>query len=63
MNKTMTQYSFTRIAKLAAASGLLVSLLAACAVGPDYKRPDVATPAAFKEAPVLAPGEQADVTS
>lgn len=61
MNKTMTQYSFTRIAKLAAASGLLVSLLAACAVGPDYKRPDVATPAAFKEAPVLAPGEQADV--
>ncbi|CAN0624691.1 outer membrane protein, multidrug efflux system [Burkholderia multivorans] len=59
MDKTMTQPGFTRIAKLALASGLLVSLLAACAVGPDYKRPDVATPAAFKEAPVLAAGEQA----
>ncbi len=26
-------------------------LLAACAVGPDYKRPEVAAPTAFKEAP------------
>ena len=26
-----------------------VALLAACAVGPDYKRPDVEQPAAFKE--------------
>ncbi|HEF4740207.1 TPA: multidrug efflux transporter outer membrane subunit OpcM, partial [Burkholderia multivorans] len=48
-----------RIAKVAAASTLLATLLAACAVGPDYKRPDVTTPAAFKEAPTLAPGEQA----
>jgi hypothetical protein len=48
-----------RVAKLAAASTLLATLLAACAVGPDYKRPDVATPAAFKEAPTLAAGEQA----
>ncbi|MBU9226332.1 multidrug efflux transporter outer membrane subunit OpcM [Burkholderia multivorans] len=48
-----------RIAKVAAASALLATLLAACAVGPDYKRPDVTTPAAFKEAPTLAPGEQA----
>jgi len=29
---------------------LLVVLLAGCAVGPDYHRPDVATPAAYKEA-------------
>jgi NodT family efflux transporter outer membrane factor (OMF) lipoprotein len=28
----------------------LVTLLAGCAVGPDYKRPAVASPAAFKEA-------------
>ena len=29
---------------------LCTLLLTACAVGPDYRRPDVATPAAFKEA-------------
>jgi NodT family efflux transporter outer membrane factor (OMF) lipoprotein len=29
---------------------LLVLLLAGCAVGPDYHKPDVATPAAYKEA-------------
>lgn len=27
------------------------ALLSACAVGPDYRRPDVATPGAYKEAP------------
>ncbi|KVU95711.1 multidrug efflux transporter outer membrane subunit OpcM [Burkholderia ubonensis] len=59
MDNSKTQSGLMRVAKLAAASGLLVSLLAACAVGPDYKRPDAATPAAFKEAPTLAPGEQA----
>ncbi|HDR9780183.1 TPA: multidrug efflux transporter outer membrane subunit OpcM, partial [Burkholderia cepacia ATCC 25416] len=48
-----------RFAKVAAASTLLATLLAACAVGPDYKRPDAAVPAAFKEAPTLAAGEQA----
>ncbi|KVE37766.1 efflux transporter outer membrane subunit, partial [Burkholderia sp. TSV86] len=47
------------VAKLAAASGLLAGLLAGCAVGPDYQRPEVRTPAAFKEAPALDPGEQA----
>ena len=31
-------------------------LLAACAVGPDYVRPDAAAPAAFKEAPAAAAG-------
>lgn len=29
-------------------------VLAGCAVGPDYQRPDVAMPAAFKEAPAAA---------
>ncbi|MBN3818696.1 RND transporter, partial [Paraburkholderia sp. Se-20369] len=51
MNKIRIENGLVRIARMAAASGLLVSLLAACAVGPDYQRPDVATPAAFKEAP------------
>src|SRR5690348_16773932 len=35
----------------AAASALLLVLLAACSVEPTYKRPDAPTPAAFKEAP------------
>jgi multidrug efflux system outer membrane protein len=33
---------------------LLIALLAACSVEPTYKRPDVDTPAAFKEAPAVA---------
>ena len=37
----------------AAASGLLLMLLAACSVEPTYKRPDAPVPAAFKEAPVI----------
>ncbi|MGF6651513.1 multidrug efflux system outer membrane protein [Paraburkholderia youngii] len=37
----------------AAASGLLIALLAACSVEPTYKRPEVDTPAAFKEAPAV----------
>jgi len=37
----------------AAASGLLVALLAACSLEPVYKRPDVDAPAAFKEAPAV----------
>ncbi|HEY3600318.1 MAG TPA: efflux transporter outer membrane subunit, partial [Paraburkholderia sp.] len=37
----------------AAASALLLMLLAACSVEPTYKRPDAATPAAFKEASAL----------
>ena len=32
------------------------ALLAACAVGPDYRRPDVAAPGAFKEAPQVDAG-------
>ncbi|MDB6111170.1 MAG: efflux system, outer rane lipoprotein NodT family [Pedosphaera sp.] len=31
------------------ALGLVVSVLAGCAVGPDYQRPTVSTPAAYKE--------------
>jgi NodT family efflux transporter outer membrane factor (OMF) lipoprotein len=45
---------------LLAATSLAV--LAGCAVGPDYKRPEVALPAAFKENPgwkVATPNEQA----
>jgi multidrug efflux system outer membrane protein len=41
---------WTRVARGAFASGLMLALLAACAVGPNYQRPEVATPAAFKEA-------------
>jgi multidrug efflux system outer membrane protein len=37
----------------AAASALLVALLAACSVEPTYHRPDAPTPAAFKEAAPL----------
>ncbi len=59
MNDNNMVRGVLRVAKLAGASALLVSLLAACAVGPDYHRPDVTTPAAFKEAPTLAPSEQA----
>jgi len=43
----------------AAASGLLLALLAACSVEPTYKRPEVDTPTAFKEAPVAASGASA----
>ncbi|HWV17971.1 MAG TPA: RND transporter, partial [Rhodocyclaceae bacterium] len=41
---------------LGLATGLLASLLvlAGCSVAPTYQRPDVATPAAFKEAPKAA---------
>ncbi|QCP53995.1 efflux transporter outer membrane subunit [Trinickia violacea] len=42
---------WTRMARGALLSGLMLSLLAACAVGPKYQRPDVQAPAAFKEAP------------
>ncbi|HDR9374178.1 TPA: RND transporter, partial [Burkholderia multivorans] len=39
-------------------------LLAGCAVGPDYHRPDTSIPAAFKEAPagwkVAQPADRAD---
>ncbi|HEY4297291.1 MAG TPA: efflux transporter outer membrane subunit [Paraburkholderia sp.] len=38
----------------AAVSGLLVALLAACSVEPTYKRPEVDTPTAFKEAPAAS---------
>ena len=35
-----------------AIAALLPLMLCACAAGPDYVRPDVETPAAFKELPV-----------
>jgi multidrug efflux system outer membrane protein len=43
-----------RVAQGGLLSGLMLALLAACSVEPAYKRPDVATPVAFKEAPVIA---------
>lgn len=39
---------------------LALLLLAGCAVGPDYRRPDVVTPAAFKEAGEWKPAEPKD---
>ncbi len=36
---------------------LLAALLAGCAVGPDYRRPDTALPQAFAEAPAAANAE------
>ncbi|CAB3661456.1 efflux transporter outer membrane subunit [Trinickia soli] len=44
----------SRLALRALAGGLLMTLVAACSMGPTYKRPDVDTPAAFKEAPLPA---------
>jgi multidrug efflux system outer membrane protein len=58
----------TRIAPVsgwgrAAVSGLLVALLAACSVEPTYKRPDVDTPVAFKEAPAASAATAASAPS
>ena len=37
-----------------------LTLLAACAVGPDYRRPEIAVPAAFKEMGNWKPAEPRD---
>jgi len=37
-------------------SALLLALLSACAIGPDYRRPDAPTSAAYKEAPAADAG-------
>jgi NodT family efflux transporter outer membrane factor (OMF) lipoprotein len=51
-----------RPARLRLAAGLLLAsaALGACAVGPDYRRPTVATPSAFKEAEGWSPARPAD---
>ncbi len=36
--------------RIAVGAGLLAGVLGGCAIGPDYHRPDMAVPAAFKEA-------------
>src|ERR1700761_5015755 len=54
MKRFESRFDFLRGWGRAAASGLLIALLAACSVEPTYKRPDVETPAAFKEAPAVA---------
>jgi NodT family efflux transporter outer membrane factor (OMF) lipoprotein len=46
--------------RLFAITAITASLLAGCAVGPDYRRPDVETPAAFKEAGDWKIAEPAD---
>ncbi len=52
---TIIRHRATRIAAGAAATAAIV-LAQGCTVGPDYVRPQVATPATFKEAPpALAP--------
>jgi NodT family efflux transporter outer membrane factor (OMF) lipoprotein len=48
MDSKPTSSRGTHRARIAIGSACLV-LAAGCAVGPDYKRPEVATPAAFKE--------------
>src|SRR5437588_776582 len=47
----------------AAVSGLLMALLAACSVEPTYNRPEVDTPAAFKEAPAASASAGASAPS
>jgi NodT family efflux transporter outer membrane factor (OMF) lipoprotein len=47
---------------LSALGAASLALAAGCAVGPDYKRPEVAVPASYKESPgwkVATPGEEA----
>ena len=44
----------------ALAAGLLMTLVAACSVGPTYKRPEIDTPTAFKEAPTAPPSQAAN---
>jgi multidrug efflux system outer membrane protein len=45
----------------AAATSLLVVLLAGCALGPDYRRPETATPAAYRFEPDATANSIADV--
>jgi NodT family efflux transporter outer membrane factor (OMF) lipoprotein len=54
----MPRPSLLRAARTARATLLLTTAvaLASCAVGPDYRRPDAASPPAFKEAPQAEAG-------
>ena len=50
------QMPFTRIPVFPRKSAIVLAVtlaltMAGCAVGPDYKRPDTAVPASYKEAP------------
>lgn len=55
MNKTRVNLRLT-----GCLVGALSGLLAGCAVGPDYKRPDVPVPAQYKELPGWIPATPAD---
>ncbi|MBD1554299.1 efflux transporter outer membrane subunit [Pseudomonas typographi] len=57
----MIRASRSRLAPLAVALGC--GLLAACAVGPDYQRPSMATPAQFKQAEGWSAATPADTRS
>lgn len=57
MKRCETATGVTRVAQRAVAGGLLMALMAACSVGPTYKRPQMDTPVAFKEAPTMSAQE------
>ncbi|HEY2604933.1 efflux transporter outer membrane subunit [Paraburkholderia sp. RL18-103-BIB-C] len=59
----MKRFEFSGRWGRAAVSSLLVALLAACSVEPTYNRPEVDTPAAFKEAPVATATSAASAPS
>lgn len=56
-----TQRSFTSPTGLAGL--VMIALLTGCAVGPDYKRPDIALPAAYPDAARSAEAEQGKVSA
>jgi len=51
---------YTRHGARRAGAALACALLAACALGPDYVRPEVKLPAAFRESPDWQPAQPAD---
>ncbi len=52
-----------RLSHRAGATAVVIALLGGCTVGPDYRRPDVETPAAYKEDQGWAVAQPADLAS
>ena len=52
-----------RIGRPSLAGCCLLAVLSGCAVGPNYRAPQVATPAAFTEVPDRAAGQQSRTTT